>query len=143
MDWSTLFAVIAALSMTFGNLLAIAQDNIKRMLAYSTIAHSGYIMVGIAAVSSSMDNQVGIEGPTGILFYLAGYAVTNLAAFSVVIAVSKGLDRYKINDFKGLARKSPLIAIVLILSMMSLTGVPPTVGFMAWNQREQTAFRKV
>ena len=131
MDWSSLFAVIAALSMTFGNLLAIAQDNIKRMLAYSTIAHSGYIMVGIAAVSSSMDNQVGIEGPTGILFYLAGYAVTNLAAFSVVIAVSKGLDRYKINDFKGLARKSPLIAIVLILSMMSLTGVPPTVGFMA------------
>jgi NADH-quinone oxidoreductase subunit N len=130
-EWSAIFATLAALSMTVGNLVAIPQTNIKRMLAYSTIAHAGYLMVGLAAVTSRTGVDSDVIGPSGVLFYLGGYAAMNLAAFSVVIAVSNKLDSDKIADFAGMARRSPYLAAVLAFAMISLTGVPPTVGFMA------------
>ena len=130
-DWSALFAVLAALSMTFGNLVAIRQNNIKRMLAYSTIAHAGYLMVGLAAVASRTPEADGILGPSGVLFYLTGYAITSLAAFSAVIAISNRINSDQIDSFAGMARRAPFLAGVLAFSMISLIGVPPTVGFMS------------
>jgi NADH-quinone oxidoreductase subunit N len=130
-EWSAIFATLAALSMTVGNLVAIPQNNIKRMLAYSTIAHAGYLMVGLAAVTSRTGVDSNVIGPSGVLFYLGGYAAMNLAAFSVVIAVSNKLEGDKIGYFAGMARRSPYLAAVLAFALISLTGVPPTVGFMA------------
>ena len=130
-EWSAIFAVLAALSMTVGNLVAIPQNNIKRMLAYSTIAHAGYLMVGLAAAASRANGDQGAIGPSGVLFYLAGYAAMNLAAFSAVIAVSNRINSDQIGDFAGMARRAPYLAAVLAFAMVSLTGVPPTVGFMA------------
>ena len=129
-DWANMMAVLSAISMSVGNLIAIRQNNIKRMLAYSTVAQAGYLMVGLAAITAlpgGDDNA----GPIGVLFYLAGYAMTNLAAFSVVIAVSNKTNNDSINSFSGLARKSPLLAGAMALAMISLIGIPPTVGFMA------------
>ena len=130
-EWSAVFAVLAALSMTLGNLVAIAQNNIKRMLAYSTIAHAGYLMIGLAAVASRSTGEHGDIGPSGVLFYLGGYAAMNLAAFAVVIAVSNRTNSDQIEDFAGMGRRAPYLAAVLAFAMVSLTGVPPTVGFMA------------
>ena len=129
-EWSAIFAVLAALSMTIGNLVAIAQDNIKRMLAYSTVAHAGYLLVGLAAVAARASEDHGPIGPSGVLFYLGGYAVMNMAAFSTVIAISSRIESDSINDFAGMGRRAPYLAAVLAFAMISLTGVPPTVGFM-------------
>jgi NADH-quinone oxidoreductase subunit N len=129
-EWSAIFAVLAALSMTVGNLVAISQRNIKRMLAYSTIAHAGYLLVGLAAVAARSSGDDGAIGPSGVLFYLGGYAVTNLAAFSAVIAISNRTGSDDIASFAGMARRAPLLAVVLAFSMVSLIGMPPTVGFM-------------
>ena len=130
LQWGTVFAALAALSMTVGNLVAIAQTNIKRMLAYSTIAHAGYLLIGVAAVASrALDG--GETGPAGVLFYLGGFAVMNLAAFSAVIAISNRTGSDRIEDFAGMGRRAPLLAAALAFALVSLTGVPPTVGFMA------------
>ena len=129
-EWSGLFAVIAALSMSVGNLVAIAQGNIKRMLAYSTVAHAGYLMVGLAAVAAHGVVDEGALGPTSMLFYLGGYAATNLAAFSAVIAISNRIGSDRIDDFAGVGRRAPYLAAALAFSLVSLTGVPPTVGFI-------------
>ncbi len=125
-DWAMIFAVLAAISMTLGNLVALAQTNIKRMLGYSSIAHAGYIMVGLAAVSAG-----GMLGPSGVLFFLAGYALANLGAFIAIIAISNKTGTDEIVDFSGMARRSPVIAFVLTLCLISLIGIPPAVGFMA------------
>ena len=131
LDWSALVAILSAVSMSVGNLIAIRQENIKRMLAYSTIAQAGYLMVGLAALSALAGGQ-DLAGPTGVLFYLAGYAMTNLAAFAVIVAVSNSNGgNESISSFSGLIKRSPLLAIVMTLSMISLIGIPPTVGFMA------------
>ena len=127
-EWSTIFAVLAALSMSVGNLIAIRQDNIKRLLAYSTIAHAGYLMVGVAAIARTVDG--GSSGPSGVLFYIGGYAATNLAAFTVVIAISERIGSDAIDDFAGMARRSPYLAGVLAFAMVSLIGLPPAVGFV-------------
>lgn len=129
-EWSAIFAVLAALSMSVGNLVAIAQSNIKRMLAYSTIAHGGYIMVGLAAVAARETGENVDFGPSGVLFYLAGYGVMNLAAFSVVIAVSSRIGSDMIADFAGMAKRAPRLAASLAFALVSLTGIPPTVGFI-------------
>ena len=129
-EWSAIFAVLSALSMTIGNLVAIAQSNIKRLLAYSTIAHAGYLMVGLAAVAARAAEDHGVIGPAGVLFYLGGYAATNLAAFIVVIAISNRIGSDRIDDYAGMARRAPYLAAVLAFAMVSLIGVPPTVGFM-------------
>ena len=129
-DWALLFAGIAAASMTFGNLAAIQQANIKRMLAYSTIAHAGYLLVGLAAVASRTPDGVTI-GPETVLFYLAGYAVTNLAAFFAVIAVADRTGSELIASFAGMGRRAPWLAAAMSVALLSLTGIPLTVGFMA------------
>ena len=130
-EWSALVAILSAVSMSLGNLIAIQQSNIKRLLAYSTIAHAGYLMVGLAAVSTRapVDNALG--GPSSVLFYLGGYAATNLAVFAVVIAITTRTGGELIDDLRGMGRRSPLLAAALAFGLISLIGVPPTVGFMA------------
>jgi NADH-quinone oxidoreductase subunit N len=122
-DWAIIFAVLGAMSMTLGNVVAIAQSNIKRMLGYSSIAHAGYIMVGLAAISTL--------GKGGVLFFLAGYALANLGAFIAIIAISNKIGSDEITDYSGMARRSPVIAFILAFCLISLIGIPPTVGFMA------------
>ena len=129
-EWSAIFAVLAVLSMTIGNLVAIPQNNIKRMLAYSTVAHAGYLMVGLSAVAARASGDQDALGASGVLFYLGGYAATNLAAFSVVIAISNRIESDNIDDFAGMARRAPYLAAALAFAMVSLIGVPLTVGFM-------------
>ncbi len=130
-DWGILFAVLSALSMTVGNLVAIAQNNIKRMLAYSTIAHAGYILVGVAATTARAPGEETLAlGPSGVLFYLGAYAATNLAAFFAIIAITSKVGSDEIDDFAGMARRAPMIAAVLAFAMVSLIGLPPTAGFM-------------
>ncbi len=131
LDWSITFAVLSALSMTIGNLVAIRQNNIKRMMGYSTIAHAGYILVGLAAVATRAPGVESAIAPSGVLFYLGGFAATNLAAFSVIIAISNKINSDHIDDYAGMARRTPILAAVLTLSMISLTGIPPAVGFWA------------
>ena len=130
LDWSALFAVLAVLSMTVGNLVAIRQSNMKRLLAYSTVAHAGYLMIGLAAVAARTPEGDAGAGPAGVLFYLGGYAATNLAAFSTVIAISNRIGSDMIDDFAGMARRAPYLAAVLAFAMVSLIGLPPTVGFI-------------
>ena len=129
-DWALLFAVIAAASMTIGNLVAIAQTNVKRMLAYSTIAHAGYMLVGLAAVASRTVDGVSIGSET-LLFYLGGYAVTNLAAFFAIMAIMERTRSELIESFAGMSQRAPWLALALSIALLSLTGIPPTVGFMA------------
>ena len=122
-DWMSALAVLAAVTMTVGNLLALPQKNIKRMLAYSSIAHAGYAMIGIVAVT-----KLGI---TSVVFYMASYIVTNLAAFGVVVAVGRvvGSDEYE--SYKGLSRRSPLLGLIMVSAFLSLAGIPPFAGFVA------------
>lgn len=129
-DWGFVFAVISVLSMTVGNIVAIIQTNIKRMLAYSTIAHAGYILIGVAAFSSDITGA-DPAGPSGVLFYLWAYGLTSLAAFYVLIAVSGSSDDERIGSFAGLSSRSPWLAFLLVVSLVSLTGLPPTAGFIA------------
>ena len=129
LDWSAIFAVLSVLSMTFGNLVAIRQTNIKRLLAYSTVAHAGYLMVGVAAIAARTTPEAD-AGPSGVLFYLGGYAATNLAAFSTVIAISNRIGSDMIDDFAGMSRRAPYLAGVLAFAMVSLIGLPPAVGFI-------------
>ena len=130
LDWSILFAVLAVVSMTLGNLMAMVQSNIKRLLAYSTVAHAGYMLVGLAAVASRIQGEGIPAGPGSLLFYLAAYAVTNLAAFFVVMVVANKLDTREIDDYAGLSRRSPFLAGALAFSLISLIGIPPTGLFI-------------
>ncbi|MCS7206527.1 MAG: NADH-quinone oxidoreductase subunit N [Dehalococcoidia bacterium] len=129
-QWALLFAGLAAASMTVGNLVAMLQNNVKRLLAYSTIAHAGYILVGVAAVSARAPEQAS-TGPAGVLFYLAGYTLTNLAVFFGVIAITTKVGGETIDDLAGLWRRSPWVALALTFSLVSLLGIPPTIGFWA------------
>lgn len=122
--WITLLAVIAVASQTLGNLAAIAQRDLKRMLAYSGIAHMGYALVGIAAF--------GAEGLAGVLVYLAAYTFMNLAAFGVVSAFSESEEEpHRLADLAGQGWKRPFLSFALAVSMFSLAGIPPTVGFVS------------
>ena len=117
-------AVIAALTMVVGSVLAIAQDDVKRLLAYSSIAHAGFVLVGVAA-----GNQ---EGISGAMFYLVAYAAMILGAFGVVILVSRvGEQRTSLRSYRGLARRSPVLAGLLTIFLLSLAGIPPVAGFIA------------
>ena len=122
-SWALVFAVLGAISMTIGNVVALAQTNIKRMLGYSSIAHAGYLMVGLAAVS--------YLGRSGMLFFLATYALSNLGAFIAIIAISNKTGSDEISDYTGMARRSPVLALVLAFCLISLIGIPPTGGFIA------------
>jgi NADH-quinone oxidoreductase subunit N len=129
LDWGVVFAVLATIGMFLGNITALPQTNIKRMLGYSSIAQAGYLMVGLATmgVSSAID----IAGRSGILFFLAGYALANLGAFTAIIAISNKLDSDLIQDYSGMIKRAPLLALALSFCLISLIGMPPAAGFMA------------
>ncbi len=122
-EWVTLVAIIATVTMTVGNLLALPQTNIKRLLAYSSIAHAGYAMIGLVALSSF--------GTASVIFYLIGYVVTNIAAFAVVILFARSAGSDEIVDYAGMSRRSPGLALVLLVALLSLGGMPPLAGFVA------------
>lgn len=128
-DWSMVFAVIAAISMTVGNVMAVVQTDIKRMLGYSSIAQAGNFMVGLAAIA--VVGQEFTLGASAVLFFLAAYAFTNLGAFVSVIAISQKIGSYQIKDYAGLWKRSPVLTLALALCLISLTGIPPTAGFWA------------
>lgn len=122
-QWSQVLWILAILTMTVGNVVAIAQSSLKRMLAYSSIAHAGYILVGLVVA--------GPQGGGSVLFYLAGYAAMNLGAFGVILALTrKDGERTGIDELAGLGLRRPALGLAMALFMFSLTGVPPTAGFM-------------
>ena len=125
-DWGHVMIILAILTMVVGNVLALPQRNLKRMLAYSSIAHAGYLTLGLIAAGKSGDTL----GVSAILFYLAAYGLMNLGAFGVLIWIrSRRAYDYSLEGLAGLGRKMPWQAILLALFMVSLTGIPPTVGF--------------
>jgi NADH-quinone oxidoreductase subunit N len=122
-EWADLLWIMAVLTMTVGNIIALSQDNIKRMLAYSSIAHAGYALVGFVATNA--------EGAAGILFYMLSYAFMNIGAFAVIILIGKkGEKNGNVSDFAGLGFKKPLLAVVFSVFLFSLAGMPPTAGFV-------------
>jgi NADH-quinone oxidoreductase subunit N len=124
-EWLPIIAILALVTMTLGNLVALTQDNVKRMLAYSSIAHTGYMLVGLAAYASGV-----LRGMEGLLFYGAAYAFMNLGAFAVVAALQKRLGvTSNLATFAGLVRREPALAVLMTLFLLSLTGIPPTAGF--------------
>ena len=129
LDWGLIFAVLSAIGMTLGNVVAISQTNIKRMLGYSSIAQAGYLMVGLATVGLSP--AADILGRSGLLFFLASYALTNLGAFIAIIAISGKLNSDLIDHYSGMGKRAPLLALALTLCLISLIGLPPAAGFMA------------
>ncbi len=128
-DWALVFAVVAAVSMTLGNALALAQRDIKRMLGYSSIAQAGNFMIGLAAVAVAGERFV--AGASGVLLFVAAYAFTNLGAFIAVIAISRRTGSDEIASYAGLWQRAPLLALALALCLVSLAGIPPTAGFWA------------
>jgi NADH-quinone oxidoreductase subunit N len=131
-DWLGIFLVLTVLTMTIGNVIALTQVNVKRMLAYSSIAHTGYIMAGLAAWANAPDAEAAAQGIESILFYVFGYAMMNIAAFAVVAMLQRDTSRFGgLNSFAGLASRAPGRAAAMAILMLSLTGIPPTVGFFA------------
>jgi NADH-quinone oxidoreductase subunit N len=119
--WTMLLAVMAALSMVLGNCVAIVQRNVKRLLAYSSIAHAGYIFVGLIAATQM--------GATSVLFYVIVYGLTNLGAFGVVAALASRVGGDDIENFNGMARKAPFLSLLMLVFILSLAGIPPLGGF--------------
>jgi NADH-quinone oxidoreductase subunit N len=128
-DWGMIFAVLAVLSMIVGNVAAIPQNNIKRMLGYSSIAQAGYLMVGLATMGFA--GVANVNGQSGVMFFLASYALTNLGAFIAIIAMTNALNSDNISDFAGMGKRAPVLALALTLCLISLVGMPPAAGFMA------------
>lgn len=122
-NWELILAILATLTMTLGNFLALAQKNIKRMLAYSSIAHAGYAMIGVVAYSKL--------GVTSTAFYLIAYILTNLAAFGAVAAVGNATKSDDMKAYYGLQRRSPGLALIMLVAFLSLAGMPPFGGFVA------------
>ncbi len=122
--WSGMLAILAVLSMVVGNITAIAQTNMKRMLAYSTIAHMGFLLLGVLSG--------GIEGYGSAMFYAVTYVLMSLGGFGMIMLLSReGFEADTLDDFKGLNQRSPWLAFIMLLLMFSMAGVPPTVGFYA------------
>ncbi|NQW23450.1 MAG: NADH-quinone oxidoreductase subunit N [SAR202 cluster bacterium] len=136
LDWGILIAGLAAASMVIGNLVAISQSNIRRLFGYSTIAHAGYILVGVAAGVKSGEGifrapEFAAIGPDSVLFYLAAYAASNLTAFIAITAISTKINSDQISDYAGLVTRAPVLSIIFALSLLALVGVPPTGIFIA------------
>jgi NADH-quinone oxidoreductase subunit N len=126
-EWLPVVVLLAAATMTLGNLVALTQTNVKRMLAYSSIAHTGYMLVGLAAYAAGR-----MEGLEGLLFYGAAYSFMNLGAFAVIAALQKRAGvTSNLETFAGLGRREPLLGVLMTLFLLSLTGIPPTAGFFA------------
>ncbi len=119
--WDKLLIVISGVTILYGNLCAIPQRNLKRLLGYSSIAHAGYLLLGVAALTSA--------GQSAVIYYLSGYLFTTLAAFTVIAVVMRHLDSEDISGLAGLSQRSPLLAATLTLAMVSLAGIPPLAGF--------------
>jgi len=131
-DWQPMLLILAFLSLAIGNLTAIMQTNFKRMLAYSTISHMGFILLGLASGSLDGDKQFDTESYGSALFYMLTYVLTTLATFGLIMLMSReGHECEDISDLKGLNRRSPWMAALLLLLMCSLAGLPPLVGFDA------------
>lgn len=122
-SWASILAVLATITMTLGNLVALKQTNIKRLLAYSSIAHAGYAMIGVVAVSEL--------GVTSVVFYLLAYILTNLAAFGIVMAFGRVAGSDEIKDYAGMSRRAPGLALAMLVAFLSLAGMPPFGGFVA------------
>lgn len=122
-SWTVTLAILSAVTMTVGNLLTLQQTNIKRLLAYSSIAHAGYTLIGVVALSQL--------GATSVVFYLAAYILTNLLAFGIVMAFSRVTGLEDIKDYAGLSRRSPWLALMMLAAFLSLAGMPPFGGFVA------------
>lgn len=123
LNWVPLLAILAAVSMTLGNLLALPQRNIKRMLAYSSISHAGFLLIGVVAFRGDF-------GTPGLLIYLLGYTFTQLGAFFVAALIGQQLGTDDIPDYAGLSRRAPVSALLMAVFMLSLTGLPPTSVFV-------------
>ncbi|RCK74456.1 MAG: NADH-ubiquinone oxidoreductase chain N [Ignavibacteriae bacterium] len=121
-DWNIIIAIISVATMTIGNFIAIWQTNLKRLLAYSSIAHAGYMLMGIVVLSN--------EGIAAILIYFAVYLFMNLGAFYIVMLIADKIGSEDIESYKGLGYKTPFMAVVLSIFLISLTGLPPTAGFI-------------
>jgi NADH-quinone oxidoreductase subunit N len=122
-SWTIALAILSAVSMTVGNLLALPQTNIKRLLAFSSIAHAGYVLIGVVAFSKL--------GAASVIFYLAAYIATNLLAFGIVMAFSKVTGLEELKDYSGMSRRNPALALMMLAAFLSLTGMPPFGGFVA------------
>jgi NADH-quinone oxidoreductase subunit N len=122
-SWTLVLAILSAVTMTVGNLLTLQQTNIKRLLAYSSVAHAGYALIGVVAMSQL--------GAASVVFYMAAYIATNLLAFGIVMAFSHITGSEEIQDYAGLSRRSPLLGLMMLAAFLSLAGMPPFGGFVA------------
>jgi proton-translocating NADH-quinone oxidoreductase chain N len=127
-EWVGLLAIVSILTMTLGNLVALQQKNIKRLLAYSSIAQAGYMLIGLVAVNVSGNSP--FLGLNGVLIYLFAYLFTNLGAFVCVVAIENATGAVNIEDYAGLVRRAPLVAALFVIFFLSLAGIPPTAGFI-------------
>ncbi len=125
-QWVAVLTVVSMLTMTLGNLTALKQTSVKRMLAYSSIAQAGYILMGLAAIGSTQP----FDGVTALLIYIFAYVFTNVGAFLVVMAVERQSGSVEFKDFAGLSRRAPGLALLMTIFMLSLAGIPPTGGFL-------------
>jgi NADH-quinone oxidoreductase subunit N len=121
-NWNVILAILSVLTMTLGNLVAVWQTNMKRLLAYSSIAHAGYMLMGLVVLSN--------EGISAIMIYFMMYLFMNLGAFYVVMLIAQKTGSENVDDYKGLAYRSPFISVVMVIFLISLTGLPPTSGFI-------------
>jgi len=128
-QWGIIFAVLAAIGMFLGNITALPQVNIKRMLGYSSIAQAGYLLVGLATLGAAPSAE--LIGRSSVLFFLVGYAFANLGAFIAIIAIANKIESDLIDDYSGMGKRAPLLALGLTLCLVSLIGMPPAAGFMA------------
>ena len=131
-DWQPMLMILAVLSLAIGNLTAIAQTNFKRMLAYSTISHMGFVLLGLMSGSVAGKPELSSAAYGASLFYMLTYVLTTLASFGIILLLSRqGFECEHIDDLKGLNRRSPWHAAIVLLLMFSLAGIPPLVGFYA------------
>ena len=121
--WHTLLMIISAATILIGNITAVYQTNVKRMLAYSSLAHAGYMLMAIVSMNTA--------APSALLFYTIAYSISSIASFTILLIVSNATGNDSIESFYGLAKKSPFLAVITIVSMLSLAGIPPTAGFFA------------
>jgi len=129
LNWGTIFAVLAVIGMIVGNVSALRQSNVKRLLGYSSIAQAGYLLVGLAVLGIAPETE--IIARSGILFFLFSYALTNIGAFAAITVISNKVNSDAIDDFKGMGKRAPVLALCLTVCLISLIGMPPAAGFMA------------
>ena len=122
-NWAMTIAILSAVTMTVGNLLALPQTNLKRLIAFSSIAHAGYAMIGVVALSQL--------GAASVVFYLAAYIATNLLAFGIIMAFSRVTGLEDLKDYSGMSRRNPALALMMLAAFLSLAGMPPFGGFVA------------